>query len=141
MKEVVLDTNVFVSALLARIKDDSPPRKILSKIAAGEVGLVVSPRILAEIVSILERPKLRLFIPESKIADTVSLIHQSARIVKPTVSLHACRDSKDNTILECAVAARVDVIISGDKDLLDLDPFQGIAIVSPRKFLSFLKSV
>ena len=136
MKEVVVDTNVLVSAL---ITPTSPPRILLTKIVSGEIGWVVSPRLLLEIVSVFSRPRLRLLIPESKISDLVSLVHQSARIVKPALKVHACRDPKDNVVLECALAGRVPSIITGDGDLLVLSPFRGIHLLTPGDFLSLLK--
>ena len=139
MKEVVADTNVLVSALLAN--PSSPPRIFLMKVTMGEVGLVLSPRLLLEIVSVFSRPKLRLLIPESKISDLVTLLHQSARVVKPAVSIKACRDPKDDVVLEAAVASKVSAVISGDEDLLVLHPFRGrLPILTPAKFLSSLKA-
>jgi predicted nucleic acid-binding protein len=49
--------------------------------------------------------------------------------------LRACRDPNDDMVLECAVVAGAQVIVSGDKDLLALDPYNGIRIVSPAEFL------
>lgn len=136
MKEVVVDTNVLVSAL---VSSSGAPRRLLTKIALGELALVISPRLLLELVSVFSRPKLLRLIPESKISDLVSLIHQSARIVKPTVAVHACRDPKDNAVLECALSGKVDTLISGDQDLLILDPFRGVRILNPKDFLTLLK--
>ena len=138
MKEVVIDTNVLVSALLT---SSSPPRTLLTKIASGKLGLVTSPRLIFEFVSVFARPKLRTLIPESRISDLVSLIHQSARIVKPTLKIHACRDPKDDMVLECALAAgeKLSAIISGDRDVLELNPFRGVSIVSPKEFLASLR--
>ena len=61
-----------------------------------------------------------------------------ARSVDVAISgtLHACRDPKDDMILECAVASGAACIISGDKDLLALDPFDGIRIVGPAEYLA-----
>ena len=134
MKEVVLDTNVLVSALLA----SGVPRRLLLKISEGKLGLVISPRLLLEIVTVFARPKFRSLIPESRISELVSLVHQSARIVKPEVKAHVCRDPKDNIVLECALAGKVAAIVSGDKDLLALHSFRRIPIVSPKEFLSSL---
>jgi len=139
MKEVVADTNVLVSALLTA--PPSPPRIFLTKVVDGELRLVLSPRLLLEIVSVFSRPKLRLLIPESKISDLVTLLHQSARIVKPAFSIKACRDPKDDVVLESAIAGKVSAIITGDEDLLALNPFRGtLPILTPAEFLSSLKS-
>ena len=139
MKEVVADTNVLVSALLAA--SPSPPRIFLMKVIIGEVGLVLSPRLLLEIVSVFSRPKLRFLIPESKISDLVTLLHQSARVVKPTVSIKACRDPKDDVVLEAAITGKVSAVISGDEDLLVLHSFRAtLPILTPAEFLSSLKA-
>jgi predicted nucleic acid-binding protein len=51
-------------------------------------------------------------------------------------SLHVCRDPNDDMVLECAVAAGAQCVVSGDKDLLVLNPYNGIRIVSPAEFLA-----
>lgn len=135
MKEVTVDTNVLVSAL---ISPHGNSRKVLNKIASGEVRLVISPRLLLELVTVFSRAEMRALIPESRISDLVSLVHLSARVVKPVENIEACRDPKDNPVLECAVSGKVDFIISGDKDLLDLSPFRRISILKPKDFLSAL---
>ena len=53
----------------------------------------------------------------------------------PVEKIDVCRDSKDNMILELAVAGKADFIITGDKDLKVLNPFQQIQIISPADFL------
>jgi predicted nucleic acid-binding protein len=50
--------------------------------------------------------------------------------------IRVSRDPKDDKFLEAAVNGRADVIVTGDKDLLDLDPFRGIAIVTPADYLA-----
>lgn len=132
MKEIVVDTNVFVSAL---ITPTGIPRVILRKIIDGEIGLITSPRLLLEIISVFEKPKLRTLVPEQEISGLVSLIHQIARVVKPDTSINDCRDPKDNAVLECAVKGKAGAIVSGDHDLLELNPFRGIPILSPKTFL------
>jgi putative PIN family toxin of toxin-antitoxin system len=57
-------------------------------------------------------------------------------IIDVLQSIHASRDPKDNKFLDAAVNGRADVIVTGDKDLLDLNPFRGIAIVTPAAYLA-----
>jgi uncharacterized protein len=57
-------------------------------------------------------------------------------IVEVVQQVHACRDPKDDGFLEAAVNGRADVVITGDKDLLALDPFRGIAILTPAAYLA-----
>jgi uncharacterized protein len=58
-----------------------------------------------------------------------------ATTVQVTTTIQACRDPKDNKVLELAVSGQAVCIVSGDKDLLVLHPFQGISILSPGDFL------
>ena len=58
-----------------------------------------------------------------------------AEIVQPTQKVEDCRDPKDNFILECALEAQPDYIVTGDSDLLVLHPYKGIKIITPTKFL------
>ena len=51
-----------------------------------------------------------------------------------TETIEACRDQRDNKFLELAVCGRADVLISGDEDLLVLDPFRNVTIVTPQEF-------
>lgn len=57
-------------------------------------------------------------------------------LVDITESVEICRDPKDNMILELAICGNADVIVTGDKDLLDLDPFRGIVVVTPQTYLT-----
>jgi len=59
-----------------------------------------------------------------------------ATFVQPSAQIRICRDPKDDQFLEAAVAGAADFIVTGDADLLALDPFQGIRIVNPASFLS-----
>lgn len=61
-------------------------------------------------------------------------------MVSITETVQACRDPKDDKILELAVSGRADCIVTGDDDLLDLNPFRGIAIVRPAEFLTIVGS-
>jgi predicted nucleic acid-binding protein len=56
-------------------------------------------------------------------------------LIEITEAIHACRDPKDNMILELAVSGQANTIVSGDNDLLTLNPFRGIPILSPTAFL------
>ena len=60
---------------------------------------------------------------------------RDTRLVEIAESIRACRDPKDDQVLELAVCGRADWIITGDADLLTLDPFRGIGIVTPTDFL------
>lgn len=129
---VVLDTNVIVSALHF---PQSRLAKILALIQAGEIDLSVSPFILNEVEGVLVN-KLGWARERAKEAkEALRLLSTVA--VDPEASISIVRGSEaDNHILECAVEARADFLVTGDKrHLLPLATFRGVKIVSPAEFL------
>jgi uncharacterized protein len=128
----VLDTNVIVSAVLS---PRSIPRQAFD--LAFLLGTVlVSDAILVEVDDVLRRPKFERYISEEERLRFLAKFVGDARIVEVMEVVTDCRDSKDNKFLELAVDAGAKCIISGDADLLVLNPFRGIPIVTPQVFVS-----
>ncbi len=136
--KVVLDTNVFISAFLSA---DSPPDRIVRAWRRGDFELITSAPLLYELTTVLARPHIatRLgWTPEER-AFTIAALREAATTVLPTKTIDAIpSDPSDNRILEAAVTAQADYIVSGDQDLLNLQEFQGIQIVTPARFLAIL---
>ncbi len=131
---VVLDTNVIISALLftGRTSDLTPLWQ------AGEITPLVSREILDEYIQVLAYPKFHL--TENEIR---SLIEEEVlpyvQVVKPRKRLNVVRrDPSDDKFIECAVAGKSLVIVSGDKDLLSLETYRNISIMTPVQFLESL---
>ncbi len=128
---VVLDTNVLLSAL---VFPGSKPDQVLHRVRRGDVELVLSPFILTE----LERILLGKFrFTKRQAAERVNAIQRMATLVEPTerVSLVSAKDD-DNRILECALSARADYLVTGDKEhLLPLRSIGTTQIVTPSAFL------
>jgi len=129
MKNVVIDTNVFISALTGGITT----RKILTLLKAGKFKLIISEELLKEIIVVLSRPKFKF--DKNNLDRILRYIIRKAHIVFPEEKISICRDPKDNVVLECAVAGKADFIVTGDKDLLALKRFRKTSIISPRQFL------
>jgi putative PIN family toxin of toxin-antitoxin system len=134
----VLDTSVIVSAaLLPRLV----PRRAVDK-ATDSGRVLLSGEILEELVMTLKRERFDRYVSrESRDRFLATLIEQA---VFPDIrdSFQVCRDPKDDKFLDLAVAGQAACIITGDDDLLVLDPFRGIPIVTPRRFLDeFLSDV
>jgi putative PIN family toxin of toxin-antitoxin system len=129
--KVVFDTNVVASASFWR----GARFDCLAAWAHGRCEAVVSPALLAEYHEILE--ELRLDYPDRPPVEWVKALTDSATLVFPTDrATRAMPDPDDEMILECALAAEADYIVSGDKKhLLPLRQFRGIQIVSPADFL------
>jgi putative PIN family toxin of toxin-antitoxin system len=126
---VVADTNVYISALnFAGIADE-----VLGLGRAGVIEIFISPPILDEIEAVL----LRKFVwTPPRVRAAVRAIRRFAVLVHPEDPVSVVHDDEpDNRILECAVAARAEVIVTGDQHLRKLRRFRGILIASPREFL------
>ncbi|MBS1842549.1 MAG: putative toxin-antitoxin system toxin component, PIN family [Acidobacteria bacterium] len=128
----VFDTNVLVSALLL---SDSKPRKALD-LALLKGNILLSYAVLAELYDVLSRKHLQRYLDEDDIQTFIAALTREAEWVDVAVHLTACRDAKDDKFLELAVSGRATHIITGDSDLLVLNPFQGVKIISPAAFLS-----
>jgi putative PIN family toxin of toxin-antitoxin system len=127
----VFDTNVLVSAALL---PSSKPRRALD-LALKQGKLLLSFPVLAELCEVLSREKFRRYLDEEDIRTFVAVLTREAEWVDVDVRITACRDPKDDKFLEIAASGRATCIVSGDSDLLALNPFQGIAIVTPRALL------
>ena len=129
--KVVFDTNVVASASFWR----GNPFECLAAWAQGRCVAVISPSLLAEYHETVE--ELRLDYPGRECVEWARALAESAELVFPVERASgATPDPGDEMILECALAAEADFIVSGDKKhLLLLREFQGIPIVSPADFL------
>ena len=128
----VLDNNILVSALLVK---NSSPFWVIKKVE--EMGVILySEATLLELNQVLNRKKfIKYFTVEEKQEFIVKLI-ESAELVVITESIDVCRDPKDNKFLELAVSGEADFIVSGDQDLLVLNPFRNIEIITANDFLT-----
>ncbi|MBP6002027.1 MAG: putative toxin-antitoxin system toxin component, PIN family [Pyrinomonadaceae bacterium] len=109
------------------------PRSALDTVLDNGVVLV-STATLLELADVLGRPKFDKYLTEDeRMRFLVGLLKQ-AEMVDITEAIEACRDPRDNKFLELAVCGRADVLISGDEDLLVLDPFRNVTIVTPQEF-------
>lgn len=123
----VFDTNVLISALLL---SDSKPRRALN-IALAEGKLLLSFETLAELYQVLGRKQFRKYVDEESIRSFIAALAREAEWIDVDVHLDACRDPKDNKFIELAVSGKASHIVTGDFDLLALDPFQDIRIITP----------
>ena len=130
MPRVVADTNIYISALNFSGTAD----EVLALGRAGLVEVYVSPAILDEVAGVLAR-KFGWAAP--RIREAKQLIGSFTVLVHPAETVNLVRDDEaDNRILECALAARADTIITGDHHLLQLGHFFGARITTPRQFLN-----
>jgi putative PIN family toxin of toxin-antitoxin system len=128
---VILDTGVVISRFL---RPQSVPGQAVEW-AKSRAVLLASPETLAELLTVLRRPKFAKFIDPDDASDIVQAMAGIAEIVTVTAVVTACRDPDDDKFLALALTSRADFIVTGDDDLLTLHPFHNTAIVTPKQFL------
>lgn len=136
----VIDTNVLLSGILWH----GVPHELLEQVRNGKLTLISSPALLAELTDVISRPKFNAILsgsstPRNKLLDE---LHKLAEIIEPPpLPLPICRDADDDVVLATAIAGRVDIIISGDDDLLSLKIHQGIPVVTPAEAVQRIKVI
>ena len=129
--KVVLDTNVLISGILF----GGNPRQILELVIQGKIDAYISPAIFTEFREVLIRPKFGL--TQEKCFSIAKEIEDIFCFVFPRITVDLVKDDpEDNIILECALAAGVKYIITGDPHLLKLASFETIKIISPASFVA-----
>jgi uncharacterized protein len=129
---VIFDTNALVSRLLL-------PKSVTAQAVRRLLELaqpLVSESTLEELAKTLSRDKFDRYV---SLADRQEFFQKFARVaewVEVTTVVRECRDPRDDHFLELAIDGSADLILTGDKDLLALAPFRGVAILAPAAALA-----
>lgn len=135
---IVIDTNLLLSAFLW----GGTPQRLIEAVRSHAAELVLSPALLDEFASVIARPKFATILarttrtPASLVAHlrTLSVVHA------PALPQPVCRDPMDDIVLACARAAQAHLIASGDEDLLSLQQFEGIPIVTAMQAVTMVET-
>lgn len=130
-RRVVIDNNALVSGLL--LPASIPAQAVRTAINTGQ--LLISEPVLNELAGVLARPKFDPYISIKDRQQFILLLGRIAEMVPITYTFKTCRDPRDDKFLDLAVNGSADLIITGDKDLLILNPFRTIPIITPARFL------
>jgi len=128
---LVFDTNILISHLL--IPTGIPAKAVRKELHMGQ--LIVSDDTLNELASVISRPKFDRYISLQDRKDFFRFLGRVVERVTIIRNIQACRDPKDDRFLELAVNGQAETIITGDEDLLALNPFRSIRIITPSEFL------
>jgi uncharacterized protein len=128
----VFDTNTLVSALL--FDESVPARAFFGALHHGEVLLCRAT--FEELREVLGRTKFDRYVTQDERTEFLERLLDEGTVMEITVAIQACRDPKDDKFLELAVSANASSLVTGDQDLLALNPFRGIPIVTPAQFLA-----
>ncbi|KAF0206994.1 MAG: putative toxin-antitoxin system toxin component, PIN family [Actinomycetota bacterium] len=131
-RRVVLDTNVYISAYGLGGK----PAALMRAAILSEYTLITSPAILTEVADKLYEV---LGFDDEHVRDVIRQIARVAEVVRPTDRVHILADDADNRVLECAVAGEADLIVSGDKHLLDLGAYESVRVARVAELLGEMR--
>lgn len=133
-KKVIFDTNVWISFLIGKRLS-----KIKRFIADGSITIITTEQLLTEIRMVTNREKLRKYFPIDSVIELINLLETIAVKVdiKPTHFMN--RDPKDNFLLDLIDFSKADYLVTGDKDLLEHNPFKTAKILTPSEFEKELK--
>jgi hypothetical protein len=132
--KVVIDTNVFVSSFFG-----GNPKRIIDPWKNGQIVLCLSKDILDEYIDVLQRVGLK---DENEIEELLSLFAKGFNILftTKTPKIRAVKDDPyDDKFIECAVALKAEVLITGDKALKRMGEYMGMKILTPQQFLKTYK--
>lgn len=125
---VVLDSNIYVSALLF----GGNPAAVIECAEHGLFEVSISEPIKTEVDRVLAE---KFSWPKDRIHEATSYLWRQAHSINPQQTVTDCVDPDDNRILECALEAHAHVIVTGDGHLLKLHPYRGISILTAKQFL------
>lgn len=130
VSRIIIDTNLWISFLIT--KDFTK----LDEIIFTRRGILVfSQELLDEFLEVARRPKFRRFFSSTDIEEILETIDEYADFVKVQTKIEVCRDSKDNFLLSLSIDGNADILLTGDKDLLDLSKFGETTIITIADFL------
>ncbi len=126
---VVIDTNIWISFLIGQTLTG-----LSVAIISERITILFSEALFAELIEVLQRPKFKKYFSAAAIEELIALLYDKVEWVEITHHFEDCRDKKDNFMLDLSVSGAADYLVTGDDDLLILNPFHGIEIVSYRTF-------
>jgi putative PIN family toxin of toxin-antitoxin system len=131
-ERVVIDTNVLISGLFSTT---STPAPAVEK-AITKAQLVATTETLRELIETVLLRKFDRYVRRERREALLQRVAAIVEIVEVLQAVRASRDPNDDKFLEAAVNGRANVLVTGDRDLLDLNPFRGIEIVTPADYLA-----
>jgi hypothetical protein len=127
--KVIFDTNVWISFLIGKRLSF-----IKNCISSGQITIVTTEQLLKEIKEVTSRERLKKYFPQESVIELLELLETISEKVeiKPTHFIN--RDPKDNFLLDLIDFSKADYLVTGDKDLLVLNPFKSATILTPANF-------
>lgn len=127
--KVIFDTNVWISFLIGKRLSF-----IKNHISNGQITIIITHQLLVEIKEVTSREKLKKYFPKESVDELINLLETIAIKIEIQPVHFINRDPKDNFLLDLIEFSQADYLVTGDKDLLEHNPFQTATIISPASF-------
>jgi len=127
--KVIFDTNVWISFLIGKRLSF-----IKKYIADGSIIIVITPQLLTEIKEVTSRKRLEKYFPQESVNELIELLETIAERIEIRPTHFINRDPKDNFLLDLIDFSKADYLVTGDKDLLEHNPFKTAEILTPANF-------
>ena len=132
--KIILDTNIWISYLISK-KNNQWDTLIFS----AKIQIIYSEKLLNEFIEVTQRDKFRKFISLDDLEVILNFLGDFAIFVENIEKKYTlCRDLKDNFLLDLAVTAEADFLVTGDKDLLEIKTLENVKILSPTDFINLI---
>jgi len=131
--KVIFDTKIWISFLIGKRL-----LNIKNFICSGNIIIVVTPQLINEIKIVTQREKLKKYFNQNDVNGLIDLMETISLNVDIKEKHLICRDSKDNFLLDLIEFSNADFLVTGDKDLLELNPFKSGQIINPKDFERYL---
>ena len=127
--KVIFDTNVWISFLIGKRLS-----RIENLISDSRIIVVITEQLLDEIRLVTGRDKLRKYFPRKSVKELIELLEAIGEMIEVTPTHFINRDIKDNFLLDLIDFSKADYLVTGDKDLLEHNPFKTAKILTPTDF-------
>lgn len=126
---VVIDTNLWISFLITNSFDE-----FKDLINTGKITLLFSDELFEEFLNVVGRPKFRKYFSKNDVDKLLKIIPTFSELIFVSSNVNLCRDKKDNFLLNLCIDGKADFLLTGDKDLLDLNKIEKTEILSFRQW-------
>lgn len=131
--KVIFDTNVWISFLIGKRLSN-----IKNLISSGNITIVITKQLIDEIKIVTQREKLIKYFNQNDVNELIDLMETISLFIDIEEKNFVCRDPKDNFLLDLIEFSKADFLVTGDKDLIELNPFKTTQIMNPKDFELYL---
>jgi putative PIN family toxin of toxin-antitoxin system len=129
--KIILDVNIWVSAFISQ----KMLQHVQTLILQDGIDIIACQELLEELRQTMQRPKFKKYLSSERILLAIELVEQSAIFINSQSIVQLCRDNKDDYLLALAKDAQADFLLTGDNDLLVLNPFEKTHIIKLSEYL------